>query len=118
MRRAARRWKWRQRALTAERASTAQGRCSCQGKAKRFLGTIRFHKGGIGPRVTNIGAIMRGRLGPPGGGMPEQKPVVQKMKAAEVGQDFEQLLKRVSQGEIRVVVDEDGTTLGALISAE
>ena len=50
--------------------------------------------------------------------MPEQKPVVQKMKAAEVGQSFEKLLKQVSTGDIRVVVDEDGTTLGAIISAE
>jgi prevent-host-death family protein len=50
--------------------------------------------------------------------MPEQKPVIQKMKAAEVGQSFEQLLKQVSTGDIRVVVDEDGTTLGAIISAE
>ena len=50
--------------------------------------------------------------------MPEQKPVIQKMKAAEVGQAFEQLLKQVATGDIRVVVDEDGTTLGAIISAE
>ena len=50
--------------------------------------------------------------------MPEQKPVIQKMKAAEVGQSFEELLKQVSSGDIRVIVDEDGTTLGAIISAE
>ena len=50
--------------------------------------------------------------------MPEQKPVIQKMKAVEVGPAFEQLLKQVSAGDIRVVVDEDGTTLGAIISAE
>jgi prevent-host-death family protein len=50
--------------------------------------------------------------------MPEQKPAIQKMKAAEVGKSFEQLLKQVSSGDIRVVVDEDGTTLGAIISAE
>ena len=50
--------------------------------------------------------------------MPEQKPVIQKMKAAEVGPSFEQLLKQVSSGDIRVVVDEDGRTLGAIISAE
>ena len=50
--------------------------------------------------------------------MPEEKPVIQKMRAAEVGPAFEQLLKQVSSGDIRVVVDEDGTTLGAIISAE
>ena len=50
--------------------------------------------------------------------MPEQKPVIQKMKAAEVGRSFEQLLKQVSSGDIRVVVDEEAPPLGAIISAE
>jgi prevent-host-death family protein len=50
--------------------------------------------------------------------MREQKPVIQKMKAEDVGKAFAELLKQVTAGDIRVVVDEDGTTLGALISAE
>ena len=50
--------------------------------------------------------------------MSDQSPVVKKMAAADVGKDFEEILKQVSSGDILVVVDQDGTTLAALISAE
>jgi prevent-host-death family protein len=49
--------------------------------------------------------------------MSEEKPAIRKMKAEDVGKAFAELLKQVADGDIRVIVDEDGTTLAAVISA-
>ena len=50
--------------------------------------------------------------------MPEQEPMTQTVTTSDAGRDFSRLVKQVSQQETRIVVEEDGRPVAAIISAK
>ena len=50
--------------------------------------------------------------------MPDQKPITRTMKASQAQHEWSRLLSQVSRRETRVVVEEDGVPVAAIVSTQ